>query len=275
MKLTVIPTGGLGNRMLAVAAGYNLAKISNRELEIIWQKDAGLNAAFDDIFEFNKSWFELKEINKIKYDLIYELPRKKNFFLPKFIHLFDSRKWLYHYGDKAELMDDDYFENICISQNKNVVVMSCYPFYKFTNQQVRNLFTPSKAVANRVGEILKNNNLEVAIQIRRTDNKWSIENSPVKLFEEAVDKEIKGNPHGKIYLATDDQNIKNYFSKKYGDLIVYNPKKAERDSLSGIIDAVAEMEIMSKCRRIYGSYSSTYSVVASYLGDTDLIVVKK
>lgn len=273
--LTVIPTGGLANRMLAVASAYSLSKATNRSLKIIWQKKAELNASFCDLFK-HESLFDIEEINPFLYALYYDAPRKRNLFLPKFLHELSSRIWIYFINEKTSYMTDEYFLDIAQKGKKHINIMSCYPFYEKFNQEIINkIFKPSLKVEARIMEILNDSIPDKAIQIRRTDHRWSIENSPTSLFEKIMDKEISQNPNIKFFLATDDQEIKNSFKTKYGSNLIYNPRKASRNNTEGMIDGAAEMFIMSRCKQIYGSYNSTYSYFASLIGGTELKVVKK
>lgn len=274
-QLTVIPTGGLANRMLAIASAYCLSKATNRNLKIIWQKKAELNASFYDLFK-DESHFDIREINPFLYALYYDSPRKKNLFVPKILHGLSSRMWIYFINGKNSYMTDEYFLDIAQKSVENINIMSCYPFYDEFNTEILNkIFKPSLKVEARIKEILNNNIPEKAIQIRRTDHSWSIENSPLSLFEKIMDKEISQNSNIKLFLATDDQEIKNALATKYRNNLIYNPIKASRDNIEGMIDGAAEMFIMSKCKQIYGSYNSTYSYFASLIGDVELTVVKK
>ena len=114
----------------------------------------------------------------------------------------------------------------------------------------------------------------MALQIRRTDNFESIKNSPIELFEKYAKEEIKSNSSISIFLATDDEGVKEYFGKKFPEHIFYNPARADRKSREGIINGMAELEILSSCKKIYGSYRSSYSEFAAMKGGGELIVVR-
>ena len=47
--LTLIPIGGLANRLRSIASGVALARDYGQTLHIYWFKDAGLNCRFDDL----------------------------------------------------------------------------------------------------------------------------------------------------------------------------------------------------------------------------------
>lgn len=273
-RIIVIPTSGLGNRMRAIAAGYALATEFHKPLDVVWHKEAGLNADFCDIFATEHLPFKVKTVASLKYLFLYDIPRKKNGFFPAFLRLFDSRKWLYHDRKTAERMEDEDFRRLA-DENRDLVIISCYPFYTFEEGILRQLFKPGKIVEERIAEITQGENPEIALHIRRTDNNLSIANSPLCLFESVLVNEISRDKEVKIFVATDDESTKSYMAQTYGKNIMYNPAAARRDTIQGMVDAVAELEIISKCRRIYGSYTSSYSEVASQLRGGEFIVLCK
>ena len=75
-------------------------------------------------------------------------------------------------------------------------------------------------------------------------------------------------------MATDSENVKEDFKNKYGNRIFFSTSEADRNSVSGIMDAVAQMYVLSMTNKIYGSYGSSYSEVAAALGGIPLIVLK-
>ena len=78
----------------------------------------------------------------------------------------------------------------------------------------------------------------------------------------------------KVYLATDDEQEKNYFVKKYGDKIIIRESRLERGSKQGIQDAVVEMFVLSATNRIYGSKTSSFGEVASKIGKIEFVEVQ-
>lgn len=50
-SLTLVPAGGLANRMRAVASAYRLCLAVGSRLHVVWFRDWALNAPFVDIFE--------------------------------------------------------------------------------------------------------------------------------------------------------------------------------------------------------------------------------
>ena len=44
------PCAGLGNRLLAMASAHEVCRVLNRELVIVWKREAGCNAKASDLF---------------------------------------------------------------------------------------------------------------------------------------------------------------------------------------------------------------------------------
>lgn len=273
-KVLLIATGGLANRMRAIASGYVLATECGVEFEVLWQKDKGLNANFEDIFLCDQIPFKIINTSKLYYNFYYDMPRKKNAYIPRFLHLFDKRKWFYNEIKKNLKTTEEEFREL-ISQNRETVIMSCFEFYPYPSQIIKQFFKPNDYVLERKNEITQGHRPSISIQIRRTDNKMSIQKSPLYLFENKIENTIKLDPQIEIFLATDDSKVKNLFHKKYSPNLLINMKKARRDTLDGIIDAVAEMFIMAESKKIYGSFYSSFAEIAAQINQAKLVILKK
>ena len=59
------PCAGLGNRLLALASAHELCEKMNRELVVIWKREAGCNAKAADLFEF--AGVKVMEISAVTY----------------------------------------------------------------------------------------------------------------------------------------------------------------------------------------------------------------
>ena len=74
MIIKLVPTGGLGNRMRAIASAIAIAQHYQASLEILWNERKGLNANFEQLFlpidspsvhvVTNKSWLYNIEFRK-------------------------------------------------------------------------------------------------------------------------------------------------------------------------------------------------------------------
>ena len=85
--LTLVPSGGLANRMRAVASAYSLCEATGSRLQVVWFRDWALNAAFNDIFEpVDPSLFDLREARILDF-IVNDRPRRKNLWIPKLLQM--------------------------------------------------------------------------------------------------------------------------------------------------------------------------------------------
>jgi hypothetical protein len=108
----------------------------------------------------------------------------------------------------------------------------------------------------------------VGVHIRRTDHTKATRHSTSWSFWSAMDKYA---PDTKFYLATDDLAEREEAVRRYGDRIIYGPKKLlGRNSPDGCKDAMLDMICLSSCSEIIGSYASSFSEMAAALGNVPL-----
>lgn len=69
----------------------------------------------------------------------------------------------------------------------------------------------------------------IGMHIRRTDNLASIRQSPIELFYQKLDEEIKEDDKVAIYLATDSEEVKREMKERYGDRIFCSGKRQTVD----------------------------------------------
>src|SRR5690606_26853558 len=137
-------------------------------------------------------------------------------------------------------------------------------------------FVPTAKIRNKINEkLIDFKGKTIGIHIRRTDHKKSIENSPRVLFEQKIEFYLQ-KYHNDVYffLATDDPEIENFLHQKYqGNIITYS-KTFGRDSMEGMRDAVVELFLLSKTSKIYGSFWSSYSMIAAKLSGIEIDILQ-
>lgn len=81
-KIYYVPVGGLGNRMQALVAAYNLHLATGIAVRVLWFRDWALNAPFSTIFQpISREGFVVKDASRMDY-LLYDRPRRHNFYVP-------------------------------------------------------------------------------------------------------------------------------------------------------------------------------------------------
>lgn len=273
-QITLIPVGGLANRMKAIDAAVALAEESGSQLQILWFKDKGLNCRFDQLFKpLQCKNVILKEATWMDM-LIYDRPRKKNFHIPRLFQkmLFDTCI----YEEQATQLFYKNFDFQTWVQRKNAYIASCVYFYPQHTHPLFSIFQPTAHVQKQIENTSKRfNKKTIGIHIRRTDNIASITQSPTELFIERMEQEIKIDTNCLFYLATDSEDEKKRLKEAFGERIITSPRMADRNSIRGMQDALAELYILSNTTKIFGSMKSSYSETAAQISNIRCELLKQ
>lgn len=273
-KLLFVPSGGLANRMRAMASAWQLAVHTGVKVETVWFCDWALNAPFHSIFEPIENAEMVAREAKTWEQLTLDRPRKRNFRIPL---LYQQLRFAQRIDEwQVTPLKNKGFDFNKWAAGKNSY-MSCYQdFGHVPNSVYKHLFHP-------VGHILEEmqgyheqfSAHTIGMHIRRTDNKESIERSPLSLFIDAAQREIDLHDDTRIFLATDDEGTKTALKAEFGNRIITSSKPAARNSIAGIRGGVAELWMLASTSTIYGSAGSSYSVMASKIGENKLEVLSK
>jgi len=274
-SLTFVPEGGLANRMRAIASAYNLTKRTDIHLDIIWFKEWGMECRFCDIFEpIVEENINLRDSTFLDW-IFNRNPRHRNLYLSKpFIKMrYDKIIWD---SEMYALKDSKFdFEKWILSSHAKSYMSSCIAFGSFSDDIYRKLFKPKEFILDRIKHnVSMFSNHTIGMHIRRTDNIDSIKNSPIELFIDKAKSEVENNTETKIFLATDDEDVKHVFKSTFPGRVICSEKVASRDNTDGIIDGTVDMYTLAKTDMIYGSYGSSFSVMASKIYGTPLSILK-
>ena len=266
-RIYIIPTGGLCNRMRAIASGIFLSQQANYPITIYWNNTQGLCADFHDLFlPIQNNQINIIENRK----WLYNIEKTCDYILRwPFLHctynvIFNHDK--YRKGDFLLNEDEKY-------THKNPLFISCHSMCQHAN--LKALFVPRPEIQEQIDRIhtLYEKNT-IGVHIRRTDNIQAINNSPIQSFYHILAEEIKKDSSVKFYLASDDKNVKKDFLEKFPNRIITCNNKTERNSLEGMKAAVTDLFCLSKTRKIIGSDYSSYSQIAAELNGIELEYAK-
>lgn len=258
-KLTIIPFGGLANRLRVLNSAYELSLIQDFDLKLLWFKKAELFANLDDLFEDVGMKFQLpgwltlilskfifKHIYVTKYETIYR--KILSYFYDLII--FDSDIKL---KSELQLLTE-------ISKNQKVFIATCYSFLPV---QSFSHLSPKADLIQEIEKIGIDENF-IGIHIRRTDHAQIINESSDKMYEKFIEDKI--NNQKRIYLATDDIKLKSRLIQKYANQIISINIPLERDSTAGIKAALIEIYALSKCGTLAGNLKSSFLEMALKIG---------
>ncbi len=271
-KLYINPTGGLANRMRAMAGGLAMARDFGFGAEVLWPVNKDLGASFDRLFLMPEMDIEIKNVAALPDLFLFDEPRKKNFFLSQICHKARFSRCFFDNGTENPIMG---LGREDLQGFARILVRSGLAIYPFSREMYRELFRPLPHIEEIAENAVSGQSGLIGLHIRRTDNRMSIENSPDRMFFDIIDRTLAEDSSSRFYLASDDAGVKDEFLRRYGrGTILTMDRPVARNTADGMGDALAEMIVLSRCRIVYGSYWSSFSEAAALLGGTRLVALK-
>lgn len=263
-KITLIPIGGLANRISAMTSAINYCLDFDWQLKIIWFKDYGLNCLYTDIFSLeglSNNKIEIRDATWTDY-LLKDRPRRKNLFFPELFQYFFYDRRYYESELYARKSFDYYLDGI--DRYNQVYMVECAAFYN--NRNCGHYFRPIEIVETAIQRNLALlNSRMIGIHIRRTDSVDSIKYSPIDFFIKKMKEEIQRDEDVIFYVASDSMEDKKILKSIFGNKVYWGVEQVSRNSVQGIRDAVVDLFTLSHGVKIIGSYSSSFSQIASEL----------
>jgi hypothetical protein len=274
------PIGGLCNRMRAIDSAICLAQATNSDLHVLWYMNFELNCRFEDLWHIPPGIATIVEIQtKTKVDeLLQKFYRRKiggfvyNFYCKYFSGDFDlvlpySQMELYN---RHDYIDCDFKE---IVAGKRVSIVTPDRFYG--DDRLLHNFVPIDSLDRIINDLVVNFSSVVGVHIRRTDNENSKKYSSTAKFVEFMSAEIETDDRTKFFVATDsieeEENLKTIFPDR---IITYPKKSLDRNDPIAIQSALIDLYCLSKCRKLLGSYWSSFSYTAHQMHNIEYVVVK-
>lgn len=267
--LYVEPLGGLCNRMRTIASYYAAAREADRGLTVVWLRDPGMNCSCARLFALpegvnvvegpyvSKPRMRLRSLTRMA------TRRAEGRRFDRTVENWSARKALTEQSIRAMKPSESLYASSCYSLD------SVYEKYDYT------IFRPAadiQALADGVAKAFPGNC--VGVHIRRTDNLKSIESSRTADFIERLRREVEADPEVKFFLATDSKEEERALRSAFPErILTYEKRSLARDSEQGIVDAYVDYLCLSRTRKIYGSFFSSFSRCAAALGGIELEIV--
>lgn len=271
--IIIEPCAGLGNRLLGLGSAYAVAKKLNRELLVVWKREAGCNVKSAELFELPMEVVEISE-NGWKKGMMEQLTsnrvkKKYRGMATRFLEC-DEVERIKAGGGYEELLRVIKKEPVIYIKSFGPICeldAACYTFLK-----------PSDAIEKKGEELFRRlDEHTIGVHVRRTDHTEAIANSPLALFAERMKVELVADSEANFFVATDDETVKKELKELLPEVkMIFNEFGIiDRNSKEGLEDALIEMLALSRGKKILGSYNSTFSLLPSYIGNIPLEVVKK
>jgi hypothetical protein len=245
--------------MRLINSVYELMR-EKHKIKVLWQVNLECGASTSELFSLPN------EIKIYNFKMTNSNEKKR----------FDKYKLFFKRLSSGILLDDDISQIRddrraieALSKKRIICIESCLDLVKMLPCHI---FSPTLKIMEKVDEILLGEDTFCGVHIRRTDNVWSVEHSPDEIFEKYMQQEIAFGR--KIYLATDDADLKQRFLTKYGsNIISQKVNDLKRENEIGIKEAYIDLLCLSRSKKIYGSYWSSFSNMAACIGNTELLIV--
>lgn len=276
MKYLVIkPVGGLANRIRVVEASYNYAKTHEAKLVILWEKNYSLNASYADCFETVNG----ASIINIDYNgtSLFSKLKRKGFDTAESVSLPFYTSVKKYDADIEPLLNNTeptqqskaFFDELA-KNNKGVFLETCYEFYP--NEQHYRLQV-QKDIKLKAYQLLVSYPSLIGIHIRRTDHTESIARSPIKRFVDEINSQLATKPDVSFYLSTDSEEVVKELKDLFSHKIITGVSVRNRDSKEGIKAALTDLCCLSQCKKIMGSFKSSFSERAAIMGHIPLQII--
>lgn len=267
LRLTLVPFGGLCNRLTAIASAVALARQRGARLRVLWCRKSWCACRFEDLFRPLPADVALRSVGRLPLLMERNLPRNLR-------SMWRVRRMLgWRSIDDFQNLDGRVSVEGRVPADGRVYISSCMaliPDYSFEG-----LFRPIKALQRRIDALTRTFTSPIyGVHIRRGDHTTAMAHSPVAAFRERMHALLRDAPQATFYLATDDADVKAALQAELGAHVVCNPPaRLSRSTVEGMQDAVVDLWCLAATDKILGSYNSSFSIVASRLGGKELEIV--
>jgi len=268
-KITIVPIGGLCNRMRVLDSAFELYNNKSVDVEIIWFNKKILGCSFHELFKpINSPNIKIIDSKLVHY-FLYDKPRIGNMYIPGLFQAFIFNKIISE-KQAFNLIASD-FNFMDLIQYKRIFLATCYNFASDKREIKFESLIPLPQIAAKV-ELITSEFSEhtIGVHVRRTDHVQSIAKSPISLFVDKMKHEVSLNENTKFYLASDSIEVKKELINIFQNRIICNFDAVERDNKDGIQNAIIELYALSKTKKILGSYNSSFSIAAAEISGIEL-----
>ena len=256
--------GGLSNRINCLISSMKIGNETNRKLLLYWPKSKWCNCHFKDLFENKIEEVSKEDLRKRMLSRNYELYQSslKNFKNKKRSVLIDNAKLI-------GFLERDLFPVFNKIPKEIKEELSKY--------QIK--IKIKKKILKKVEDFSKRfDETVIGIHIRKRESKnlrrglGKVSNED--LFVEKMKKELEKNSKTNFFLAAEDEETEKKFKGIFKSKIITYPKKTkERGEEGAIKEAFIELLLLSKTKKIYGTFESTFSELASLFGRNELEII--
>ena len=263
--LTIVPQGGLCNRLRVVLSAIEASRRGVAPIQIHWGRDAECRAWFEELFlPISSATF------RIVHRQWWAAPiTRRNLHLPALL-----RRAMGYRLQQANCLpgNDEAFYRM--ARGAKVYLSGGYSLCSYSPQCLE-LLQPQPEIQRRVEALVARFSAStVGVHIRRTDNVKSMQHSTPDGFRRAMRKALAEDAETTFFLATDDALLKAELEQEFAPRVITCHNPVRRYTLEGMCDAVVDLWCLAATRRIIGSYWSSFTDTAAELRQLPLEIVE-
>jgi hypothetical protein len=279
-ELCIKPIGGLCNRMRVIDSAIALARKTNSNVHIMWQMNADLNCRFEELWDISPNISKITQVDTS--DLINRAIEKiyrtkiggivQDFYLRYIAQSFD----LVLTYDRMESYKSQNYKNcdfVEMVAGKRVFINAIHRFYDA--ELPFGDFVPIERLQQTIDDLVSNFDNVIGVHIRRTDNQQSVAHSSTAKFIELMQAELHADARTMFFVATDspgeEEQLKQVFP---GRIITHRKRSLDRSDRFAIQDAAIDLYCLSNCRKLIGSYWSSFTDTAHQIQGIEYLIVK-
>jgi len=254
------PIGGLGNRMRVLDSGIALSRYTGCELHVVWTIRNQMPCRFEDLFEVPAAFTSLRQVRDPRFLRWLRLRRARAAYA-RFIDIPEASR-LVAAGESF----------VALANTPGVMIRTYNRFFTNATPYAELVPAPSiRQALDRYRELLPR---MVGVHIRRQDNRQSIAISPTEQFLHKMRLELEQEAATEFFLATDDLREEALLRREFGARIHTHPKKSvRRGARRAAVDAVVDLYCLAGCRKLLGSYYSSFTDTAAAIRGIPLEIV--
>lgn len=275
LRITVVPQGGLCNRLRTVLSAFFAAQ-KGADVRVEWACIKECKADFHDLFEpLSLSAVEVNgQCSQGGFSITprrwWNRPQSRwNLHVPALLRrMIYDEQWVNLQRAEGKYSIEHVYKNIYISTG--------YEWYPY-DPKLSRLLRPVAEIGKRIDELSANFDVHtVGVHIRRTDNVVCMRHSTDEAFVEAMRKAVEEDGDTRFYVATDDLDVLKKLQDTFHGRIMHQPlTDVRRDTCEGIRQAVVDLFCLAHCRRLLGSYWSSFTDMAAEIGGVEPHIVGK
>lgn len=263
MKIDIVPYCGLGNRINVLSCAIAFQRATKQNVTVFWEKTDDCYAWFDELF----LPIDGLRVERLK-NFYMKSPGKAELWIPRLL-----RKFVYDKTFKArKLIENTNFADECSGEGK-MFIEGNRPFCQHVEtSMLSNYYRPVPQIQQAIDVFTSQYApFTIGVHVRRTDHRDVIAHNPLEGYVKAMRQQLTEHPDAMFYIASDDENVKQYMCDNFPNRIITNSIALVRNSVQGMQDAVVELYCLGMTNLIIGSKGSTYSELAAKLFDSPII----